>query len=54
MEKLSGRVLPSGESYLGVLHEYACSGCATRLQVDVYCPSLGGEEDWWDLRVGNH
>ena len=28
MEELSGRPLPSNESYLGVLHEYACPGCA--------------------------
>ncbi len=51
MEELSGRPLPSGEPYLGVLYEYACPGCATLLQVDVYCPAVGGEEDWWDLQV---
>ena len=31
MEALSGRPLPSGEPYLGVLYEYACPGCATLL-----------------------
>jgi N-methylhydantoinase B len=51
MEELSGRPLPSNESYLGVLHEYACPGCATLLQVDAYCLAVGGDEDWWDLRV---
>jgi N-methylhydantoinase B len=51
MHSLSGRPLPSGEPYMGVIREYACPGCATLLQVDVYCPQLGGEEDWWDIRV---
>jgi acetone carboxylase gamma subunit len=52
MADLSGRQLPSGEPYLGVLYEYLCPGCVTLLEVDVYCPSAGGEEDWWDLRLG--
>ncbi len=41
----------SGESYLGRYHEYVCPGCATLLQVDLYCPELGGEEDLWDIRI---
>ncbi len=28
-----------------------CPGCATLLQMDVFCPGLGGEEDLWDMRV---
>jgi N-methylhydantoinase B len=51
MQALSGRALPSGEAYIGVIREYACPGCATLLQVDVFCPQVGGEEDWWDIRV---
>ena len=47
-----GRQRPaSGEDYLGRYHEYVCPGCATLLQVDVYCPELGGEEDLWDIRI---
>jgi len=42
----------SGESAQGRYHEYICPGCGTLLQVDVYCPELGGEEDLWDIRIG--
>ncbi len=48
---LSGRPMPDGRPYLGVYREYACPGCATLLQVDVFCPSLGGDEDLWDIRI---
>ncbi len=48
---LAGRAMPDGKPYLGVYREYACPGCATLLQVDVFCPSLGGDEDLWDIRV---
>ncbi|MFQ5850536.1 MAG: hydantoinase B/oxoprolinase family protein [Candidatus Binatia bacterium] len=51
LEQVALRPLPSGESYLGQYHEYICPGCGTLLQVDVFCPALGGEEDLWDLRV---
>jgi N-methylhydantoinase B len=51
LEELSGRPMPDGSPYLAVLHEYACPGCATLLQVDVYCPDLGGEEDLWDIQL---
>ena len=51
-EELSGTRLPSGEDYLGRFHLYVCPGCATLLQVDVYCPALGGEEDLMDISVG--
>ena len=30
---------------------HICPGCATLLQVDVYCPELGGEGDLWDIRI---
>jgi N-methylhydantoinase B len=51
LEELSGRPLPDGSPYLGVLREYACPGCLTLVQVDVFCPSLGGDEDLWDTRM---
>jgi N-methylhydantoinase B len=41
----------SDEPYLGRYHEYICPGCVTLLQVDVYCPELGGEEDLWDIQI---
>ncbi len=40
-----------GRVKMGVIREYACPGCAALLQADVYCPEVGGEEDWWDIRV---
>ncbi len=40
--------LPSGD-FIGELHEYVCPGCATLLQVDVYCPMLGGETVLHDI-----
>ena len=43
--------LPSRDEYLGHYHEYICPGCATLLQVDLFCPALGGEEDLWDIRI---
>jgi N-methylhydantoinase B len=43
--------LPSGEPYMGRYHEYICPSCATLLQVDIFCPILGGEEDLWDIRI---
>ncbi|MCZ6906619.1 MAG: hypothetical protein O7G28_04980, partial [Deltaproteobacteria bacterium] len=51
LEQVELRPIPSGEPYLGHYHEYICPGCATLLQVDVFCPGLGGEEDLWDIRV---
>ncbi|MEK7879958.1 MAG: acetone carboxylase subunit gamma, partial [candidate division NC10 bacterium] len=51
LDRLALRPLPSGDPYMGRYHEYICPGCATLLQVDVYCPALGGEEDLWDIRV---
>ena len=43
--------LPSGEPFAGEYHEYYCPGCATQLQVDLYCPMLGGEPILWDSRI---
>lgn len=43
--------LPSGERYEAQYHEYCCPGCATQLQVDVYCPSVGGDPVLWDTRI---
>ena len=43
--------LPSGDPYIGEYHEYYCPGCATQLQVDLYCPTLGGDPILWDTRI---
>jgi hypothetical protein len=40
--------LPSGEPFSGEYHEYYCPGCAIQLQVDLYCPALGGDPVLWD------
>lgn len=48
---LAGRSMPDGSPYLAVFREYACPGCATLLQVDVWSPVVGGEEDLWDVRI---
>jgi N-methylhydantoinase B len=51
LERVATHPLPTGEPYMGHLHEYICPGCATLLQVDVFCPALGGEEDLWDIHI---
>jgi N-methylhydantoinase B len=43
--------LPSGEPYEAQYHVYYCPGCLTQLQIDVYCPSVGGEPILWDTRI---
>ena len=43
--------LPSGDPYIGEYHIYACPGCATQLQVDMFSPSLGGDALLWDTRI---
>ena len=43
--------LPTGEPYIGEYHIYACPGCATQLQVDMFSPSLGGDAVLWDTRI---
>jgi N-methylhydantoinase B len=50
MQEASGRALPSGEPFIGVLREYYCPSCATLLSVDVRCPAIDEEEHWWDIR----
>ncbi len=42
--------LPSGR-FLGELHEYLCPGCVALLQVDVFCPELGGDSVVWDIKI---
>ena len=51
LEQVAQLPLPSGEPYIGRYHEYICPSCATLLQVDTFCPILGGEEDLWDIRI---
>jgi N-methylhydantoinase B len=51
LAELSGRPMPDGSAYRAVLREYACPGCATLLQVDVWCPELGGAEDLADIEI---
>jgi N-methylhydantoinase B len=43
--------LPTGEPYIGEYHEYFCPGCATQLQIDLFCPLLGGDPILWDIRI---
>ncbi len=43
--------LPSGEPYIGEYHEYSCPGCQVQLQVDLFCPSMGGDPILWDTRI---
>ena len=51
LEELAGRAMPDGSPYLAVLREYACPGCATLLAVDVWCETLGGDEDLLDIAL---
>jgi hypothetical protein len=51
LEALAGGRVPSGEAYVGEYRSYACPGCGTLLQVDVYCPSVGGETPLWDIQL---
>jgi N-methylhydantoinase B len=51
LDQVAQLPLPSGEPYMGHYHEYICPSCATLLQVDSFCPILGGEEDLWDIRI---
>jgi acetone carboxylase gamma subunit len=54
LDEVAGRPMPDGSRYRAVFREYACPGCATLLEVDVWCADLGGDADLWDveLRVG--
>jgi N-methylhydantoinase B len=51
LEELGGRPMPDGSTYLAVLREYACPGCATLLAVDVWSEGLGGDQDLWDIEL---
>jgi acetone carboxylase gamma subunit len=51
LDQVAQLPLPSGEPYMGRYHEYICPSCAILLQVDSFCPVLGGEEDLWDIRI---
>ncbi len=43
--ELAQSPLPSEESYIGGYHEYYCPGCATLLQVDIFCSLLPGSHE---------
>ncbi len=51
LEELAGERVPSGEPYRGVLLGYVCPGCATLLQVDVFCPSRDDQRPLWDIQL---
>ena len=51
LEELAGERVPSGEPYRGVLLGYVCPGCATLLQVDVFCPTRDDERPLWDIQL---
>ncbi len=51
LDDVSEFPLPSREPFIGEYHTYVCPGCATLLQVDVYCPSLGGDSVLWDINL---
>lgn len=51
LEEYAGHRLPNGEPYLGEFLEYVCPTCATLLQVDVACASLGGDFPLWDVEL---
>ncbi len=43
--------LPSGDAFIGEFIYYFCPSCGIQLQVDVYCPQLGGERQFWDIQI---
>ena len=43
--------LASGDPYIGEYHLYCCPGCAIQLQVDMFCPSMGGDAMLWDTQI---
>ena len=51
LEELAGGRVPSGEPYRGMLLGYVCPGCATLLQVDVFCPSRDDQRPLWDIQL---
>ncbi len=51
LEEVAGGRVPSGEPYRGVLLGYVCPGCATLLQVDVFCPTRDDQRPLWDIQL---
>ncbi|NNN19902.1 MAG: hypothetical protein HKL84_08645 [Acidimicrobiaceae bacterium] len=51
LDAVSEFPLPSGDPFIGEYVYYFCPGCGVQLQVDVYCPKLGGERLWWDIQI---
>ena len=51
LEELAGERVPSGDPYRGVLLGYVCPGCATLLQVDVFCPDRDDQRPLWDIQL---
>ncbi len=45
------RTLNTGEPSVVKQLEYICPGCATMLEVDVWCPELDEDEPVWDIHV---
>ncbi len=43
--ELSQRRVPSGEPYIGGYYGYCCPGCATLLQVDIFCNLLPDSDE---------
>ncbi len=48
---MGGHRPESDVTCLGKYHEYIRPGCATLLQVDVYSPEPGAEEDLRDIHI---
>ncbi len=51
LDTVSEFPLPSGDPFIGEYLYYYCPSCGIQLQVDVYCPQLGGERQWWDIQI---
>lgn len=45
------RTLITGEPSIVQYQEYICPGCATMLEVDVWCPELDDDEPLWDIQI---
>ena len=50
-EELAGEGVPSGDPYRSVLLGYVCPGCATLLQIDVFCPTRDDQRPLWDIQL---
>lgn len=51
LDTVSEFPLPSADPFIGEFVYYFCPSCGIQLQVDVYCPQLGGEQQWWDIQI---